>query len=50
MQIVRRASAGTLESSDAYIEIEPIDAGLQLEIESVVYQQFGNQIQSNATE
>ena len=27
-EIVRRAAAGTLESSDVYVELEPSDAGI----------------------
>ena len=42
--IVRVASAGTLESSDAYVEIEPWDRG----IESVVKAQFGDAIERAA--
>lgn len=44
MQIVRNASAGTMESSDAYVEIEPAQ-NLQVQLESVVQEQFGQQIQ-----
>jgi len=42
--IIRRAAAGTLESSDVYVEIEPCDAGIEMELESVVIQQFGDDI------
>ena len=45
MQIVKLASAGTMESSDAYVEIEPADS-LELSLESVVQQQFGQQIRN----
>ena len=45
MQIVKNASAGTMESSDAYVEIEPADT-LQVQLESVVGQQFGQQIEA----
>ena len=45
MEIVRSASAGTMESSDAYVEIEPAD-GLEIQLESVVQQQFGQQIRA----
>ena len=45
MEIIRKASAGTMESSDAYVEIEPAD-GLQVQLESVVREQFGQQIQT----
>ena len=44
MEIVKCASAGTMESSDVYVEIEPNAAGVELELESVVYHQFGESI------
>ena len=44
MEIINRASAGTLESSDAYVQIGPSDDGLVLEVESVVLSQFGDEI------
>ena len=44
MEINKRASAGTMESSDAYVEIEPGTQGIQLQLESVVGQQFGEAI------
>lgn len=43
MQIIKNASAGTMESSDAYVEIEPA-ASLQIQLESVVLEQFGDEI------
>lgn len=46
MEIIKRASAGTLESSDAYVQIEPHDGGLLLELESVVLAQFGDAIEA----
>ncbi len=45
MEIIRSASAGTMESSDAYVEIEPAQE-LEVQLESVVQAQFGEQIQS----
>lgn len=45
-EIIQRASAGTMESSDVYVEIEPGQGGLQLHLESVVRQQFGEAIQA----
>ena len=45
MKIVRNASAGTMESSDVYVEIEPAQ-NLDVQLESVVQAQFGEQIQS----
>ena len=46
MKIIKQASAGTMESSDAYVEIEPCDNGLDIHIESVVEKQFGEKIEA----
>lgn len=46
MEILKIASAGTMESSDVYVEIEPGTDGVQLELESVVAKQFGDSIRS----
>lgn len=46
MKILKQASAGTMESSDAYVEIEPRDNGLEIHIESVVEKQFGEKIEA----
>ena len=43
MEMKLRASAGTMESSDAYVEITP-GTGVQIQLESVVAQQFGQAI------
>lgn len=43
MDIVKNATAGTMESSDAYVEIVPADQ-LNIQLESVVKQHFGQQI------
>ena len=43
MDIVKNACAGTMESSDAYVEIEPSET-LDIQLESVVKQQFGDTI------
>ena len=43
LEIIKNASAGTMESSDAYVEITPAD-GLNIELESVVLAQFGEDI------
>ena len=45
MDIVKNASAGTMESSDAYVEIEPGTDGVKLQLESVVMGQFGEAIE-----
>ncbi len=44
MEIVKYATAGTLESSDAYVEIEPGENGVTIQLESVVLEQFGDAI------
>ena len=44
-EIVRPASAGTLESSDVYVEIEPWSQGIEIDLESVVKLQFGEAIE-----
>lgn len=46
-EIKKQACAGTMESSDAYVEVEP-GKGLEIEIESAVYAQFGEAIRSAA--
>lgn len=42
-QIIKRAVAGTMESSDVFAELEPAD-GLTVEVDSVVERQFGDEI------
>ena len=44
--IVRRAVAGTLESSDALVEIEPCGE-LRVELDSVVEAQYGDSIRQS---
>ena len=50
MQIVKNAAAGTMESSDAYVEIEPGKGGLDIQLESVVKAQFGDSILASVRE
>ena len=50
MKITKNASAGTMESSDVYVEIEPGTDGVQLEVDSVVIRQFGDAIRKVVTE
>lgn len=46
MKIVKPASAGTLESSDIQIRVEPGDgAGIEINLTSSVMQQFGKKIE-----
>lgn len=48
-KIIRRATAGTLESSDVFVTLEPA-SGLEIEIDSVVEKQFGEAIRRVAEE
>ena len=41
---IRRASAGTLESSDAYVELEPGSGKIEIQLDSVVERHFGDHI------
>ncbi len=49
MEIIKNASAGTMESSDAYVEIEPASE-LNIRLESVVQEQFGEDIRNVVSE
>lgn len=42
--ILRSASAGTLESSDVFVEIAPAESGIEIDLNSVVQAQFGDDI------
>lgn len=46
MEILKTAMAGTLESSDAQITVEPGEDGIELTIESSVIHQYGRQIRA----
>ena len=48
-KIIQRATAGTLESSDVFVTIEP-HQGLDIHIDSVVIKQFGDSILSATQE
>ena len=50
LQLIQPAMAGTLESSDAQVTLEPIEKGLELEIHSSVMAQYGRQIKSTVEE
>ncbi len=45
MELKVTASAGTLESSDIQVIIEPNDNGIEINLESTVMAQFGEQIE-----
>ncbi|CAB1241744.1 citrate lyase, acyl carrier (gamma) subunit [Ruminococcaceae bacterium BL-6] len=46
MDIQKSAIAGTLESSDAQVIVEPSDHGMELSIESSVMNRYGRQIKA----
>ncbi|WP_040213997.1 citrate lyase acyl carrier protein [Clostridium polynesiense] len=51
MKAVKSSMAGTLESSDIQITIEPMNnQGIVIELKSSVEKQFGKQIRSTITE
>ena len=44
MEILKPAIAGTLESSDVQVAVEPIEEGVEIYLESSVMNQYGRQI------
>ena len=50
MQLKQSALAGTLESSDVQVSLEPGGTGLELDISSSVLAQYGRQIKACAQE
>lgn len=44
MILNKPATAGTLESSDCMVTVEPGDSGVEFSLESSVINQYGNQI------
>ncbi len=50
MIIEKSAVAGTLESSDAQVTVEPAANGIELEISSSVMNQYGRQIKATVLE
>ena len=46
MEIKHNATAGTLESSDALITVEPAEGSIKLDITSSVMNQYGRQIRA----
>lgn len=45
-KIVKMAKAGSVESNDILIMISPGEGSLELEVESVVYKQYGENIKN----
>ena len=50
MEIVKAAMAGTLESSDAQVTVEPGDGRVELTLQSSVMNQYGRQIKATVLE
>lgn len=50
MEIKKPAMAGTLESSDCMVTVEPGEDGIEFSLESAVIHQYGNQIRKVAME
>ena len=50
MKVMKPAVAGTLESSDAQVTVEPGNQGIQLDIQSSVLNQYGKQIKAAVLE
>lgn len=50
MEILTSAVAGTLESSDAMVTVEPGEGGISLELSSSVMNQYGRQIKATILE
>lgn len=46
-EIIKMATAGTDEKSDVVVTVEPSENGLQLQIKSVVMNQFGPAIEAS---
>ena len=50
MQILKPATAGTLESSDLMVTLEPGNGGIELSLTSSVMNQYGRQIKKTVLE
>ena len=50
MKILKPAIAGTLESSDAQVTVEPGEGGIELALTSSVMNQYGRQIRATVLE
>lgn len=48
MKIIRQAMAGTLESNDVLVTVSPAEEGVELQLTSIVLNQFGEQIRKAA--
>ncbi|MDR0876542.1 MAG: citrate lyase acyl carrier protein [Treponema sp.] len=50
MEIKQASIAGTMESSDVMVTVEPGVNGIEIEVESIVEKQFGREIRRAITE
>ncbi len=50
MEILKPAVAGTLESSDLMVTVEPAEGGIELSLTSSVMNQYGRQIKKTVLE
>lgn len=50
MKIIKPAKAGTMESNDIYVMVQPNEGGIEISIESIVMKQFGKQIEKTIRE
>ena len=44
MDIIHSASAETMESNDCLVTVEPSAGGIRIEVESIVWEQYGDAI------
>ncbi|MCL2472960.1 MAG: citrate lyase acyl carrier protein [Treponema sp.] len=49
MEIFKSSVAGTMESSDIMITLEPMSGGIEIELQSIVNKQFGRHIRELIT-
>lgn len=50
MKLIKAAVAGSLESNDAMVTIEPGAGAVEIEVDSIVLRQFGAQIERSVRE
>lgn len=50
MKITKPAKAGTMESNDIYIMVQPGNGSVDIDLESIVMQQFGDRIEKTIRE
>lgn len=50
MELKKSAIAGTYESSDAHVSVEPYEHGIEIDLESSVIDQYGDQIRASVKE